>query len=88
MMELLKQDQYSPLVVEMQVVVLFLGVRGHLDDIPVGKIRAFEAEFIKYMGSEGKEILDTIRTEKKLDPETEEKLEKIINEFKSTFVAK
>ncbi len=88
MMELLKQDQYSPLVVEMQVVVLFLGVRGHLDDVPVGKIRAFEAEFIKYMGTEGKEILDTIRTVKKLEPETEAKLEKIINEFKSTFVAK
>ena len=86
MMELLKQDQYAPLAVEMQVVVLFLGVRGFLDDIPIEKTREFESEFIKFMESEGTKVLDAIRTEKELSDETIENLEKLIEEFKSTFV--
>lgn len=88
MMELLKQDQYSPLSVEQQVVVLFLGVRGFLDDIPIEKIRAFEADFLKFMQAEGKEVLDKIKTEKQLSKELEEKLEKLIKDFKATFVVK
>jgi len=86
MMELLKQDQYAPLTVEKQVVVLFVGVRGFLDDIPIGEIRRFEGEYLKFMDTEGKDVLDTISTEKELKPETEEKLEKLIQEFKATFV--
>ena len=86
MMQLLKQDQYAPLTVEMQVVVLFLGVRGFLDDIPIEKTREFESEFIKFMESEGTKVLDAIRTEKELSDETIENLEKLIGEFKSTFV--
>jgi len=88
MMELLKQDQYAPMTVEMQVCVLFLGVRGFLDDVPVEQVRSFEAEFIKYMEAEGKDVLETIRTEKELTGETEEKLEKHIEEFKSIFAVK
>ena len=86
MMELLKQNQYAPLAVEMQVVVLFLGVRGFLDDIPIEKTSEFESEFIKFMESEGTKVLDAIRTEKELSNETIENLEKLIEEFKSTFV--
>jgi len=86
MMELLKQDQYSPLVVEEQIVVLYLGVRGFLDDIPIEKIRDFEGDFLKFMGTEGKDVLEAIKTEKEISSGTEEKLEKLIQEFKSTFV--
>ncbi len=87
MMELLKQDQYSPLVVEMQVAVLYLGVRGHLDDVEIEKIRGFEHDFIKFMESEGKEVLESIKTKKELTAEIEEKLDKLIGDFKATFVA-
>ena len=88
MMELLKQDQFAPLTVEMQVAVLFLGVRGFLDEIPIDQIRRFEAEYTKYMKSEGKVVLDTIRTEKQLSDETTDALTKLIEEFTSTFVVK
>ena len=50
------------------------------------RITKFESEFIKFMGSEGTKVLDAIRTEKELSDETIENLEKLIEEFKSTFV--
>ena len=88
MMELLKQDQYAPLTVEKQVSVLYLGVGGFLDDIPVAQIHEFEAEFIKFMDSEGKDVLNTIKEKKELDQEIYESLDKYIKEFKTSFVAK
>ena len=88
MMELLKQDQYSPLSVEKQVVILFLGIQGHLDDIPIEDIRKFEADFIKFMDTEGKDILETIKKEQVLADQTLNSLIKLIEEFKSTFVSK
>ncbi len=86
MMELLKQDQYSPLTIERQVVVTFLGVRGYVDDVPVEHIRKFETDFIKFMDTEGKEVLDSIVKERMLTDETIEKLIKLVKEFKSTFI--
>ena len=86
MMELLKQDQYSPLTIEKQVVVTFLGVRGYVDDVPVEHIRKFEADFIKFMDAEGTEVLESIIKEKMLTDETTEKLIKLVEEFKSTFI--
>jgi len=88
MMELLKQDQYQPMTVAEQVVVLYLGVRGHLDDVDVEEIRRFEGEYLKFMQTEGKDIIEKIATEKLLTDETEERLVSLINEFKSTFVTK
>jgi len=86
MMELLKQNQYEPLTVEKQVVVLFLGVRGFIDDIPLEKVRKFEIEFLRFMDTEGKDVFDAISEKKQLDDETTEKIEKLIEEFKPTFV--
>ena len=86
MMELLKQDQYSPVPVEKQVAVLFLGIRGYLDDIPIDQIKKFESEFLKFIESEGAEVLKTIITEKELSDKTTENLIKLITDFKSTFV--
>jgi len=86
MMELLKQNQYAPLTVEKQVVVLFLGVKGFLDDIPIEHIRKFETDFLKFMDSEGKDILEAIKKEKVLSDTTTESLIKLIEEFKSTFI--
>ncbi len=85
LMELLKQEQYSPMPVEEQVVVLFAGVRGYLDDLPVEEVRRFEKEFLRFMHEKHQDILDDIKTKKELTPETEEKLKKAIEEFKATF---
>jgi F-type H+/Na+-transporting ATPase subunit alpha len=85
MMELLKQDQYKPMAVELQIVVLFLGTHGYLDTIPLDKIHYFETEFIKYITSEGKQILETIKSEKELTAQTLESLTKLIEDFSSIF---
>ncbi len=85
MMELLKQDQYSPLSVEKQVMILFLGIQGYLDDVPIKDIRKFETDFLKFMDTEGRDVLKTIKTEKILSDETLNSLIKLIEEFKSTF---
>ncbi|MEK7804280.1 MAG: F0F1 ATP synthase subunit alpha [Planctomycetota bacterium] len=88
LVELLKQPQYSPCPVEEQVVSIYTGVNGHLDDVPVDKIKAFDAEFKKFMKEKhsaiGLEILD----KKKLDPEITQKLDAAIKEFKQIFSKK
>jgi len=88
MMELLKQNQYEPMSVEKQVVSLFLGVQGYLDDLPTEHIRKFEADFLKFMDSEGKDVLESIKNKKELTDETLKALTKLIEEFKSTFIVK
>lgn len=85
LMELLKQEQYSPMPVEEQVVVLYTGVKGYLDDLPVEAVRRFEKEFLQYMREKHADVLKDIRERKELTPETEEKLKKAIEEFKSFF---
>ena len=85
LMELLKQEQYSPMPVEEQVVVLYTGVKGYLDDLPVEVVKRFEKEFLQYMREKHADVLKDIRERKEITPETEEKLKKAIEEFKSFF---
>lgn len=88
MMELLKQDQYAPLPVEKQVAVIFLGIRGFIDDVPIEQIRRFESEFLRYMDSEGAGALAAIAEGKQITPEITEALAGRIADFKKTFVAR
>jgi len=76
--ELLKQPQYSPLKVEEQVCVIYAGVKGYLDKIPTAKVREFEVALLRELHSTSKEILESIRKEKKLDEATEGKLKAAI----------
>jgi F-type H+-transporting ATPase subunit alpha len=85
MVELLKQPQYSPFPVQRQVVSLWAGINGHLDDVPVGDIRRFEAEFLDYIGREHQGIYETIRQTGQLDDETAKSLEVAVTEFKRQF---
>jgi F-type H+/Na+-transporting ATPase subunit alpha len=85
MMELLKQDQYAPLTVGQQIAVIFMGLRGFLDDIPVDQIRRFETEFLRFLDASGKATLDAIMDKGLLTPELNEELNKHIAEFKKTF---
>jgi F-type H+-transporting ATPase subunit alpha len=85
--ELLKQPQFSPLKMEEQVCVIFAGTRGYLDGIPVSAVGKFEADLLRLLRDEGKDILETIRTEKKLSDETEKKLVEFLDKFSKGFSA-
>jgi F-type H+-transporting ATPase subunit alpha len=83
--ELLKQDQYSPLKVEEQVVVIFSGVKGFLDDVELGQIKSFEKKLLSKIKSEAPDILDNIKSSGKIDENNEEKLKQFIADFKRGF---
>ena len=83
--ELLKQPQYSPMLVEEQVAVIFAGVKGYLDSIAVSDIGRFEAGLLDHLRSSEQSLLDTIRDEKALSDITEEKLGKAIAAFAKSF---
>tara|TARA_B110000211_G_scaffold62303_1_gene70842 strand:- start:861 stop:2393 length:1533 start_codon:yes stop_codon:yes gene_type:complete len=82
--ELLKQNQYSPLTVAEQVISVFTGVRGYLDDVELNEIKRFETEILEKIKSEKNEILSTIQTTGKLEKETEESLIQVIEEYKKS----
>ncbi|MGQ3675250.1 F0F1 ATP synthase subunit alpha [Xanthobacter sp. TB0139] len=83
--ELLKQAQFSPLKVEEQVAVIFAGINGYLDPLPVNKVGEFEQGLLLALRSQHQDILDAIRTSKELSKETAEKLTKVINTFSKSF---
>ena len=83
MVELLKQPPYSPLSVEKQVVLIFAGTRGFLDNVELSKIKEFESGIYPFMEAKYPDIFEQIRSKKALDSELEEKLTKAINEFKA-----
>ncbi|MHA7662613.1 F0F1 ATP synthase subunit alpha [Mycolicibacterium sp. HS_4_1] len=87
LVELLKQPQYSPLAVEDQVIEIFLGTQGHLDSVPVEDVSRFSAELLEHVKASHADILDGIKSTKKLSEENEEKLVSVINEFKKGFAA-
>ena len=87
MVEILKQPPYSPLPVENQVVIIFAGSRGFLDDIPASSIGKFEAELYPYIEAKYPEIFEEIRSKKTLEKDLEENLIKALNDFKATFAA-
>jgi F-type H+-transporting ATPase subunit alpha len=86
MVELLKQDQYVPLPVEDQIMLLFAGTQGHLDDIPVEAIKKFEAEFLNFMRDRKADIKNELKDKKVIDDAVKEKLTAAIGEFKKTFI--
>jgi F-type H+-transporting ATPase subunit alpha len=83
--ELLKQGQYSPLKVEEQVVSIFCGVKGYLDNLDIGKIKEFESQLLSEIKSSAPEILQKISSSGKLDEENEQNLRTFIENFKNKF---
>lgn len=83
--EILKQNQYQPMPTEEQVVSIYAGVNGYLDDLPKDKVLEFEIDFLKFMRSNYGDVLSAIKGTGKIEDATEEKLQKAIAEFKSTF---
>jgi F-type H+-transporting ATPase subunit alpha len=85
MVELLKQDQYVPMPVEDQIMLIFAGTQGHLDDLPVSAIKAFEQGFLSFIRSQKEELRKEIREKKELDDSLRQKITDAILEFKKTF---
>ena len=87
LVELLKQPQYQPMPVEEQVISLYAGTRGYLDDIPVEAVRKFEDELLDFMRNQKAEILNEIVETQDLSAELDKKIAAAIEEFKKTFKA-
>src|SRR5579883_165467 len=84
--EILKQPQYSPLPVEKQVLIIYAGTNGVLDDLEVEQCRPFEAEMYKYIEASHPAILQEIREKKALDDQLKAKIDAAFKEFKKRFV--
>jgi len=85
LVEVLKQPAHQPLPVEKQVVIIYAGTRGYLDDLPVSSIRRFEEELYLFIESKYPQIFENIRSKKQIDADTEEMLKKALEEFKAQF---
>ncbi|GAA3428638.1 F0F1 ATP synthase subunit alpha [Streptosporangium sandarakinum] len=85
LVELLKQSQYAPFPIEKQVVSVWAGTSGELDDVPVEDIRRFEAEFLDHLERNNKGVFDGIRETKELSDDAVTTLKDAITEFKKTF---
>ncbi|MCH9014865.1 MAG: F0F1 ATP synthase subunit alpha [Gemmatimonadetes bacterium] len=81
--EVLKQSQYEPVVVEDQIVVIYAVTNGRLDDVDVSEIRQWEADYLDFLKARHPEILDHIRTKRNLDDDLKAEIDKSVDEFKS-----
>ncbi len=87
LVEVLKQPQYQPLPVEKQVAIVFAGTTGVLDDLPLDKVRAFEAELYRFLENGHPQILPDIREKKELNDEIKKALAAAVKDCKERFVA-
>jgi len=87
MVELLKQDQYVPMLVEQQILVIFAGTNGYVDDVPVNAVKRFEQELLRFVTSKYQSLLDDIKNKKQLDEDLKTRIKSAIEEFKKSFTA-
>jgi F-type H+-transporting ATPase subunit alpha len=80
--EVLKQPQFQPLTMAEQTVILFALGRGYLDDVPINRIQEFEQGLRQYIAAGHAGVMESINTDKRVSPETEERLRAAIDEFK------
>jgi len=85
MVELLKQPQYHPMKVPEQVLSLFAGTRGYLDDVPIKSVPQWERDFIQYVKDKHSKMLDDLTEKKDLTDEIAEKIAEVIKEFKAGY---
>ncbi len=83
--ELLKQPQFSPLKMEEQVAVIYAGVNGYLDALPLNRVRAFEDGLLSLVRGKHADILDAIRSSKDLSSDTEAKLKDVVQNYAKSF---
>jgi F-type H+-transporting ATPase subunit alpha len=83
--EILKQNQYSPMPVEEQVIIIYTVTNGYLDDLPVDNLQRFEEEYLNFVDSNYVEVKEEIVESGKLSDELKEKLDEMVKEFKEMF---
>lgn len=88
MVEILKQDQYQPLPLYREVLIIYAGTKGYIDDLPVEDIRSFEVEFYEFMDKEFPDVGMEIEKTKVLSDETAQKIDRAIETFKKRWMEK
>src|SRR5581483_6886599 len=87
MVELLKQGQYAPLPVEKQILIIYAGTQGHLDDMPVDAVQAFEQALYQYAETRGAAVLAEVREKKELSDALRKQMDELIAGAKAEFMA-
>jgi F-type H+-transporting ATPase subunit alpha len=85
LVELLKQEPYNPIPVEKQIVAIYAGTNGYLDDLPVEAVRKFEKELYAYLDRQKPDILKDIKEKKALDDDLKKRIDEALKDFKSKF---
>lgn len=85
LVEILKQKQYSPMAIENQVVIIFAGTKGYLDEIPIPDVQRYQNDFLQEIETKHSDILQSIRETKDLTAENTEKLVNVLKEFTERF---
>jgi len=87
LVQLLKQDQFAPLSVEKQVLVIFAGTNGYLDDVDINEVERFETELMAFAEAHAGSLLARIAEKKAIDDDIRNELKKTLVEFKERFAA-
>jgi F-type H+-transporting ATPase subunit alpha len=87
LVEILKQPQYEPMPVEDQVMIIYVGEKGYLDDLPIHRLKEFESEFYQFVREKYPQVPRDIREKKELTEELEKMLDRAAEEFKKNFLA-
>ncbi|MGX3010759.1 F0F1 ATP synthase subunit alpha [Helicobacter sp. 23-1044] len=87
MVEVLKQPPYSPLSVEKQIIIIFAGAKGYLDNVPASKITKFEADLYPFIEAKYPKIFETLTSKKAIDSDLEALLKQALEEFNNSFTA-
>jgi F-type H+-transporting ATPase subunit alpha len=85
MVELLKQPQYEPLSMARQVIIIFAGINGFIDDLPINKVQAFEHSLLQFLDEKGRAVEEELAKKQALDDEMVGKIKALLNDFKSHF---
>ena len=88
MVEILNQAQYEPLSTAKQVIIIYAGTNGYLDDLPIEAIKKFEGQFYKFLEQKYQEIEVEITSKNELDENLKNKLSSLISDFKKDFFGK
>ncbi|MDR1604442.1 MAG: F0F1 ATP synthase subunit alpha [Gracilibacteraceae bacterium] len=86
-MEILKQAQYNPMLVEEQVIIIFAATKGYIDDVPLDRMEAFEKELLRFMNTVKTGVMEQLRAEKSLSGDLQTAIGQAIDEFKQGFLA-
>ncbi len=84
MVELLKQPQFKPMPVDQEVMVIYAGTQGFLDDVPVNRVQEFQNSFLQYVDTSHAGLRESLAAKKELTPEIEGQLKQALTDFKST----